>query len=64
MAYRSFVPNPLPPAPPVELTEDTVALLVKANSQLAVLESVAARIPAGCKYKPERCRCRKLHQGH
>ena len=45
MAYRSFVPNPLPPAPPVELTEDTVALLVKANSQLAVLESVAARIP-------------------
>ena len=94
MAYRSFVPNPLPPAPPVELTEDIVALLVKANSQLAVLESVAARIPnvglfvsmyvrkealmssqiegtqacarpdAGCKYKPERCRCRKLHQGH
>ena len=45
MACRSFVPNPLPPAPPVELTEDTVALLVKANSQLAVLESVAARIP-------------------
>ena len=45
MAYRSFVPNPLPPAPPVELTEDTVALLVKANSQLAVLESAAARIP-------------------
>ena len=36
MAYRSFVPNPLPPAPPVELTEDTVDLLVKANSQLAV----------------------------
>ena len=77
MAYRSFVPNPLPPAPPVELTEDIVALLVKANSQLAVLESAAARIPnaagnigrcarpdAGCKYKPERCRCRKLHQGH
>ena len=28
MAYRSFVPNPLPPAPPVELTEDIVALLV------------------------------------
>lgn len=45
MAYRSFVPNPLPPAPHVELTEDIVALLVKANSQLAVLESAAARIP-------------------
>lgn len=45
MAYKSFVPNPLPPAPPIELTEDIIALLVKANSQLAVLESVATRIP-------------------
>lgn len=45
MAYKSFVPNPLPPAPPIELTEDIVSLLVKANSQLAILESVATRIP-------------------
>ena len=45
MAYKSFVPNPLPPAPPIELTEDIIALLVKANSQLAVLENVATRIP-------------------
>lgn len=45
MAYKSFVPNPLPPAPPIELTEDIINLLVKANSQLAVLESVATRIP-------------------
>lgn len=45
MAYKSFVPNPLPPAPPIELTEDMIALLVKANSQLAVLEHVATRIP-------------------
>ena len=45
MAYRSFVPNPLPPVPPVELTEDIINLLVKANSQLAILESVATRIP-------------------
>ncbi len=45
MAYKSFMPNPLPPDPPVELTEDIVSLLVKANSQLAVLESVATRIP-------------------
>lgn len=45
MAYKSFVPNPLPPAPPIELTEDIIVLLVKANSQLAVLESVATRIP-------------------
>lgn len=45
MAYKSFMPNPLPPAPPIDLTEDIVSLLVKANSQLAVLESVATRIP-------------------
>jgi len=45
MAYKSFVPNPLPPAPPIELAEDIIALLIKANSQLAVLESIATRIP-------------------
>lgn len=45
MAYKSFVPNPLPLVFPIELTEDIVSLLVKANSQLAVLESVATRIP-------------------
>ena len=45
MAYQSFVPNPLPPMPPIEMTEDMLDLLIKANSQLAVLESVATRIP-------------------
>jgi Fic family protein len=45
MAYQSFVPTPLPPSPPIEMTEDMLNLLVRANSQLAVLESVATRIP-------------------
>lgn len=45
MSYKSFVPKPLPPTPPIELTEDIVGLLIKANSQLAVLESVVTRIP-------------------
>lgn len=45
MAYKSFVPKPLPPTPPIELTDDIVDLLIKANSQLAVLESVVTRIP-------------------
>lgn len=45
MAYKSFVPNPLPPVPPIELSGDIVGLLVKANSQLAVLQSIASRIP-------------------
>ena len=45
MAYKSFVPNPLPPNPPVEVTADMLELLIKANSQLAVLESMTTRIP-------------------
>lgn len=45
MAYQSFLPNPLPPDPPIELTEEIVGLLVKANAKLAVLDSMATRIP-------------------
>lgn len=45
MVYKSFVPTPLPPKPSIELTEDMINLLIKASSQLAVLESIATRIP-------------------
>ena len=45
MTYSSFVPSPLPPTPPVELSNDIINLLVKANSQLVVLEAVDSRIP-------------------
>lgn len=45
MAYQSFVPSPLPPSPPIEISEDILEQLIKANSQLAILESVATRIP-------------------
>lgn len=45
MAYQSFVPSPLPPTPPIEISEDILERLIKANSQLAILESVATRIP-------------------
>lgn len=45
MAYKSFVPTPLPPNPPIELTEDIVNLLVQANCKLAILESAATHIP-------------------
>jgi Fic family protein len=45
MEYKSFVPTPLPPTPPIELTADMVGLLIKANSSLAVLENLANRIP-------------------
>ena len=45
MAYQSFVPQPLPPDPPIEMTEDIINLLIKTTSQLAVLESIATRLP-------------------
>ena len=45
MAYKSFMPNPLPPVPPIELSGDMVRLLVEANSQIAVLNNMAAHIP-------------------
>ena len=45
MAYQSFVHSPLPPTPPIEISEDILEQLIKANSQLAILESVATRIP-------------------
>jgi Fic family protein len=44
-AYQSFVPSPLPPHPPMEFDAEIVELLVKATKQLALLESVASRIP-------------------
>ena len=45
LTYRSFVPSPLPPAPPVDLGAEGVELLVAAHRQLALLEGLAARIP-------------------
>lgn len=45
MAYSSYLPRPLPPVPPVELSADLVSLLVKANAALSSLNSIAARIP-------------------
>jgi Fic family protein len=44
-AYRSFAPSPLPPNPPVQMDDEMVAALVKANKQISLLEGIAARIP-------------------
>lgn len=35
LAYQSFLPQALPPAPPIEMTEEIVALLVRAHSRIA-----------------------------
>lgn len=45
MAYQSFVPAPLLPAPPVDLGNEGLTLLIQANRQLALLEGLATRIP-------------------
>ncbi|MDR1541828.1 MAG: Fic family protein [Clostridiales bacterium] len=44
-AYKSFVPTPLPPNPQIELDNDTVALLVAATKQLALLDGRSSHIP-------------------
>ena len=45
MAYRSFVPSPLPPEPPITPDSEMMELLVKANSQITLLSGIASRIP-------------------
>ena len=45
-AYQSFVPNPLPPVPPVFLDSEMIASLVQANKQIAALNEIAKRIPS------------------
>lgn len=44
-SYKSFVPSPLPPTPPITIDDEMVNLLVKANSQLSLLDGIATRIP-------------------
>ncbi len=45
MAYQSFWPTPLPPVPPIELTDELVRLLVEARATLATLDGLSTRIP-------------------
>ena len=43
--YKSFVPSPLPPDPPIDFDEELINLLAKANNLLGILEGKAAQIP-------------------
>ena len=45
MAYNSFVPAVLPPNPQIELSDEIVEILVKANRQIALLEGISSRMP-------------------
>jgi Fic family protein len=42
---RAFLPHPLPPDPPVDLTGDRIALLEKANLALGRLDGIASSLP-------------------
>jgi Fic family protein len=44
--YKSFLPSPLPPNPPIAVSDELLALLVDANRELALLNSIAAHIPS------------------
>ncbi len=43
--YRAFVPAPLPPDPPVQMTPEFVALLSKADQALGRLDGVSRTLP-------------------
>lgn len=45
MAYQSFRPNPLPPEPPIEMSNELIGKLVDANRKLATLDGLSSRIP-------------------
>lgn len=45
MAYKSFIPNPLPPKPELEIDSDLLDLLIESSRKLAELDGVAKRIP-------------------
>ena len=43
--YSAFVPNPLPPSPPVDLEADLLGLLEQAGTELGRLDGIARVIP-------------------
>ena len=46
LAYKSFLPVPLPPVPELSLDRDCLKLLVMANSKIAKLDGLAIGIPS------------------
>lgn len=45
LQYKSFFPQPLPPHPSIELDEDAIHLLSKANRSIGILEGVSRQVP-------------------
>lgn len=45
LAYKSFIPSPLPPDPEIEINEAMMNALIDANKSLAMLDSASRYIP-------------------
>ncbi len=45
LQYKSFLPNGLPPIPPIEFDEEMVQLLSKANRSIGILDGVSQQVP-------------------
>ena len=45
LSYKSFIPNPLPPEPELEMNSDLLELLIETSRKLAELDGMAKRIP-------------------
>ena len=45
LQYKSFLPRPLPPSPPIMIDDETVNLLSNANRSIGILEGVSRQIP-------------------
>ncbi|PHS35625.1 MAG: filamentation induced by cAMP protein fic [Alkaliphilus sp.] len=45
LQYKSFLPEPLPPNPPIVFDKDIINLLSKANRSIGILEGVSRQVP-------------------
>ena len=45
LQYKSFLPKPLPPKPPLAIDEEMTSLLSKANRSIGILEGLSRQIP-------------------
>lgn len=45
MEYKSFLPSPLPPEPPIELSQELLEKLIETNGRVSALEALSSRIP-------------------
>jgi Fic family protein len=45
LQYKSFVPRPLPPNPPIDYDKGIISILTKANKSLGVLEGISSQVP-------------------